>query len=933
MLKLRLFLFIIFPFGLFSQELPPIQTFSPSDYSGENQNWGIAQSSDKFIYIANNHSLLEFDGGRWNKYSSPNGSVIRTVKAVGNKVYMGCYMEFGYWMKNSQGQLTYTSLKDQLSEPLVEDEEFWNIVAVEDWILFQSLNRIYIYSLAKKSFRIIEAKTDKAQIFNLASGVYFQRKDQGVYKITEHGPDMITQDVQIKNETLIGLFEHNEGFVYMTSNAKFYISDLKGSLVPWDIPALSHLTSLNIYSSLQLKDGSMVLGTISNGIYQISKEGELILKVNQQTGLNNNTTLTIFEDQDSNLWLGHDYGLSVINLDSHFNEYIDKVGKLGVVYASMVSGNKLYLGTNQGLFWTELKGDPDFKLIKGTEGQVWCLTQIKGDLFCGHHNGTYLIKGNQPELISDFPGTWDVKPIEGETDYLLQGNYNGLSILQKIDSKWKFRNALEGFDNSSRFFEFSAKDEIFVNHEYKGVFRLKLENDFQGVKVISQEVGKGIASSLVKFKDEIIYATIHAVFTMNTEKQFVVDSSLTDLFDHRKQDALSILMKDPLAERLWRFGKQDILFISSSKFDDGYRRTIIALPADLRNNLGVSGFENISNVGDDEYLIGSSNGYVTLNLKKLKPRKYNIYLNEIKKYHYNKPPESIAMDSVAKLKNNESNLYFSYAVPEFEKYAAVEYQYKLNGLYENWSSWSTASEVSFENLPFGDYEFVARAKVGNTMTENEIAYAFTIARPWYWSTMAIVLYIMAILGLSFIVHKFYKAHYRKQQEKIVLENKRKLKRKKNKAKRKIVQIKNENLKREIEAKSRELAVSTMSLIKKNEFLNSLKDRLRQAENTSQMRSVIKMIDHNIDNEDDWKLFEEAFNNADKNFLKKIKELHPDLTPNDLRLCAYLRLNLSSKEIAPLLNISVKSVEVKRYRLRKKMDLEHEKGLTEYLLSL
>ena len=74
-------------------------------------------------------------------------------------------------------------------------------------------------------------------------------------------------------------------------------------------------------------------------------------------------------------------------------------------------------------------------------------------------------------------------------------------------------------------------------------------------------------------------------------------------------------------------------------------------------------------------------------------------------------------------------------------------------------------------------------------------------------------------------------------------------------------------------------------------------------------------------------------NADTDFLKKVKLAHPSLTPNDLRLCAYLRLNLSSKEIAPLLNISVRSVEIKRYRLRKKMELHHDQGLVEYILYL
>ena len=124
----------------------------------------------------------------------------------------------------------------------------------------------------------------------------------------------------------------------------------------------------------------------------------------------------------------------------------------------------------------------------------------------------------------------------------------------------------------------------------------------------------------------------------------------------------------------------------------------------------------------------------------------------------------------------------------------------------------------------------------------------------------------------------------------------------------------------------------MSLIKKNEFLNGIKNELKTAENPK-IKSVIQLINRNINNNDDWQFFEEAFNNADKDFLKKVKSIHPELTPNDLKLCAYLRLNLSSKEIAPLLNISSRSVEVKRYRLRKKMNLPHESSLTNYILEI
>ena len=135
--------------------------------------------------------------------------------------------------------------------------------------------------------------------------------------------------------------------------------------------------------------------------------------------------------------------------------------------------------------------------------------------------------------------------------------------------------------------------------------------------------------------------------------------------------------------------------------------------------------------------------------------------------------------------------------------------------------------------------------------------------------------------------------------------------------------------------NKELAKSNLNLVKKTELLNIIKEDLKNSTDTSSSRSIkniISTINKNVKDEESWNIFIEAFDNADNNFLKKVKEKHPSLTPNDLRLCAYLRLNLSSKEIAPLLKISVRSIEIKRYRLRKKMNLTHEEDLVEYLLS-
>lgn len=198
----------------------------------------------------------------------------------------------------------------------------------------------------------------------------------------------------------------------------------------------------------------------------------------------------------------------------------------------------------------------------------------------------------------------------------------------------------------------------------------------------------------------------------------------------------------------------------------------------------------------------------------------------------------------------------------------------------------------------------------------------------------IAIYALAVVLFLLFMHTVYSRLHRKQRQKLIDENKRELKFVQTENEKEIIKIKNEQLETDFKGKSKELAVSTMHIVKKNELLAEIRKQILGANNTKEaMLPIVKIIDKSLQKNDDWKLFKEAFNNVDRRFLKKLNKLHPDLSPNDIKLCAYLRLNLSSKEIAPMFNISVKSVEIKRYRLRKKMNLLSDENLTNYILSI
>ncbi|WP_298363746.1 triple tyrosine motif-containing protein [uncultured Lutibacter sp.] len=925
------FFLFFFPITIIGQDFPPVENYLNTDYGGENQNWAISQCDEGYMYIANNAGLLEYNGARWSLYPSPNKTILRYVNVIDGKIYTGGYMEFGYWERNEFGKLEYTSISEKIKDKIIE-EDFWKIIKFDKFILFQSLKRIYIYNPTLESFNIINSEVSLPKLFKVKNSIYFQKFGKGVFKIENGKPVLFSDNNILKENILVNIFYNKNELLFQTQNLGIYKLSKEG-LLKWDIPANKEISNLSIYSSIQLSNGTFVLGTISKGIIHLAKNGVILSSIDQERGLNNNTVLSMYEDKNNNLWLGLDNGISVINLNSPISVYNDLKGKLGSVYASCVYNNKLYLGTNQGLFFKAIDNKDDFKFIPGTKGQVWFLKNIDNTLFCGHNSGTFIVNNDSVEIISNIMGAWDIKSIKNG-DLLLQGNYTGLNVFEKKNDKWQFRNSLSGFDLSSRYFEVFSKNEIYVNHEYNGLLRLAINEDYTEVLHynVVDNLPKSLKSSIVNYNNKLVYASDKGVFSMGREQnKFVLDTILSNSFKKSGKYISGKLIVDEFTNTLWSFNQKSIVYFSPGKIDNVLKGSSVFIPSSLRNF--IPGFESMFRLKDQLYLFGTSKGYFLLDLEEAVENEFNISINSVESNVLGNENNLEALNVKKNFKSKENNFYFTYGVPNYNKYEEVNYSYQLKGFYNSWSNWTTKSNTSFENLPYGDYTFSVKAQIGNKLSQNTASYSFTIKRPWYLSNSMIMIYAFLLLGIFILVHNIYKRHYNKQKRKLLEKEQRQFAISQLENEKVIMKLKNDKLRNEIDGKTRELSASTMSIIKKNELLNSIKNELLKVKDESKIKPVIKIINNSLSNNSDWEMFQEAFNNADSDFLKKVKQHHPNLTPNDLRLCAYLRLNLSSKEIAPLLNISARSVEIKRYRLRKKMALLHEKSLVEYILEL
>ncbi len=918
---------------LFSQELPPIVKYTASVYGAGNQSWMISQDDRNFLYFANNDGLLEYNGTTWQLYSAPNETVIRSVKVIGNKIYTGTYMNFGYWTRKADGKLKYTSLSDTIKNKILDDEQFWNILKYDQWILFQSLNRIYIYDTKTGKFKIIAPKNGVVKSFAPKNAIYFQTIKEGLFEIESGKAKLVSDNPILKKNTIANVFTTDDGLLIQTQLDGIY--KLIGSTltrVVTDVDA--ELKSSFVYSSQRLKDGSFALGTVSNGIFVLSDNGKLKYHLTQSKGLSNNTALSLFEDNDQNLWTGLDNGINCINIQSPVHSFTDDTGVLGTVYASATFNGLLYIGTNQGLFYKPIQSNSDFKFINGTKGQVWSLFVYDNTLFCGHDSGTFVVTNDSARNIFSASGTWKFETVPGNKNQLLQGNYYGISVLEKLNNQWVFRNKIQGFDYSSRYFEVSGNLDIYVSHEYKGIFRLKLDQSLlktDGFYTYKSPL-KGKRASLTKFNGTIYYAYKGGIFRLNPKtRQFEKDSLLSSIFEKDEYTSGKLIVDN--SNKIWLFSRNYIHYFSASKLSNQLKQNIIPIPSSLTNSM--LGYENITQISKSIYLIGTTDGYYALNIDDLSFKNYNVFITDIAINKQNETLKNVDLESEGDFHSNENNVTFCYSVPEYNKYINSEYQYLLEGFQNEWSEWSTKATVNFKNLAPGRYTFKVRAKYANTILEKTAVYTFTVLKPWYLTNLAFFIYFLLILVMAYFINKAYTNYYQKQKEKLIEENNLLLEIQELENEQQLMKLRNEQLSQDVDNKNRELAVSTMSLNSKNELLAFIKDDLKKtAQNdSSNIKSVISTINKNITEEDSWNVFKEAFDNADKDFLKRIKQMHPALTPNDLRLCAYLRLNLSSKEIAPLFNISVRSVEIKRYRLRKKMDLQHEMGLVEYILAV
>lgn len=945
------FLLFCFSLRVVALEFTPIVTnFTKKEFGAANQNWSVAQDSRGLMYFGNNMGLLRYDGNQWELFRMPGNRVVRSIYVGKDKrIYVGSFEEFGYFEPIATGELRYHSLSDQLTNYPMLNDEIWSIVESNGTVYFQSFTSLFSF----QNKRVLGQRFSLTfLLFNQCKGSIYTHVDQfgfSKFDIKNRKFVALTEPAVKSNQVIATLpYDDNKMLLVTTNNGLFLYEN--GKMSRFESPVNELLAKSNANRAVITKDSVFVIGTIVNGVFAINKRGELLWQLNTANFLQNNTVLGIFCDRSNNVWLALDKGISLLQTNSQLRYVSSFAPSIGSIYSVMSNCKETYLGTNQGLYVAQMafrslgRSSIEIALMPQVKGQVWDLAKYDNQLFCGNNEETFAIDAKQNvEKISPVKGGFCIKKgiINGQ-EVLIQGTYTQLCVyLKNQNGKWAFSHTIDGFINPIRYLEIDYKGTIWASHLHKGLYRIELMPDLRKIKTIKYYEsldGKDKSTiNVFKLQNRVVFTSGVGFFTFDDLGKRIIP--YTTLNRSIGKFSTAYRVSQFTTNQYWFIQNESAALVDIS--DDKLSILDVVQYASFPNE-SVDGYQNIVALSPKHSIICLDNGFALYshsgNARSLS-LPVTLSFKYVKASNLQDSHRFLSLQSCEESIPHEfNNLGFVVAYPQFSNTRGVLFSFFLDGFDQCWSVAKPENTREYAQLPFGHYVLKAKATTTTGEILGEVSYEFEIQPPFYLNRWAFLVYFLLFVVMCGYVAFYIKHQFHKKREKFQREQFEKHRKELEVSENQIIHLANEKLESELTLKSKELASSTMSIIKKNDILVQIKDELvhqKEALGTQYPKKyyekITHIIDENLSSEDDWAIFQTNFDRIHENFFRHLRSNYPDLTSNDLRFCAYLRLNLATKDIANLMNISIKGVEAGRYRLRKKLNIPSEKSLNDFMI--
>lgn len=943
---------VLIPFQSFPLGQKMIQTFPNSPLSTAKA-WDIDTFGKDWTFLATEDGVLQYDNSVLRIFNLNNRYATRSVffDHEKNRIYVGGINEFGYFEPSSGKSLNYVCLSDSVGNDR-HLGNIWGVYPSNGTLLLQGDVNILMYDEKSNSHTLIE-NPSKLDCSAMIDGVLWLGTDDGLKfllgrtVVDAHGADAL------KGTRIRSILPLGDAILIVTSDKGVFRYD-RNVLTRLDAPSKAALSLGEVFSA-DVNGSMLALGSIDNGVGIVDLTSGAIQLYNEATGLPNNTVLSMHYDRNGDLWAGHDVGVSRIQLTLPIETFTNNSLPIGSGYVLSTTGNKMYLGTNRGLFYVDYFPGSDlsrstFRRVDGLKGQVWGLRETEGTLFCCHDRGLFIINDGKATKVEDIKPSWDVESFRNNPEKAYVGTYFGLQVMERVKGIWKFKGNVQGYTGSCYNFAQESPTRLWTLDGEEGIYRLFIDTlEMKVEKMVNfKETADGLPLSadisLSRIDNDIYFSTPKGIYRYDPRSESIV-----------KDEAISIILGSP--RKLTRVNKSgNHLYALTDKeiiqADPSGKTGMRRIPLPLSDTKPIHDGNVMFPVAPDYLAYPTRNGYVFFDFSEPTANeegRQHKPLSRINRVAVTAMTDSTVYQSnflnlkeKITLKYAENSIRIEFGSP-WELAQGVTYCSRLKG--DKWSAPVASGIKEFTNLKEGDYTFEVRA-ISPDGTESTDTIDFKILPPWWRSIWALIFYIIIIILLIMGSIILEKRRVARKQLDLLKEKDEELARRQadfeweSKLKdHKIVQLEKEQLDKELRHKAQEMANVMMSLAHKNETLQTVK---RELQNIQQLlpkasadarKAILELqgkVTVDIKSDQVLKRVEEEFDLVHNDFIKKLRHDYPDLTNNEVLMCAYIKMNLSTKEIAPLLNISVRGVETMRYRIRKKFNLGREDSLSEFL---
>lgn len=895
---------------------PLIRSFNTSELGISSENRAIIQDSTGRLFVGNSQGINIYDGEEWITIPLPNHSKVRSLGVgPGDIIYVGGQEEYGR-IQLINGNYAYESLTHNTPEIHKEIGDIWNIHIIDNAVIFQSSHILITYK--DNSFHFSKLKNSiHFASYLVENQVYFSDHTKTLFKFQNNNIEASGLGIPIDGPLYCLLpYQKNSLLFYHLSKGLGILNRTSG--IPSYPKFNTILDKFKIYDGVILRNGNYAFASKLHGLLITDSKLQPIYHFTEDNGLISNAVNTLFEDINGNLWIGQEKGIDFIALASPFSCISKNEGISGIVYNLEQFDDSLFVGTSQGLFkqalhsnHTVINADP-----KSIWNDAWFVRNINNTLLFGNNVGAFqYAKGNITPILSGDNGAWDAQLLIGHPNLLLIGTYNGAYIAESNNGIWQIRNKIVGFDGPFRLFTQDCKGSIWLSNPNKGIYHFTLNEQLTAFEKSAKYDDKDSLDSpypIASYKGKIISSSQGILCTVSDQNNELSVASLlsgSSKDQHRSLhvigDSLYSLINKTV--KLYHLKEQSIELIK--EMSTPYRFT--------------PNFESLMTLPTGELILGTLNGALLFN-KKNTVADFSVLISKASMSNTKgKTINIINKPSHFEINSKMNRLHVQFGSNYFQS-EPMFYSYRLIGYDTNWSTFKVNSQINLTNLTSGNYqlEIKCRNAVGQLSPSSTLS--FIILKPWHLSTVAFSLYGVGTIGLLILLFVLLNYQSKKKYLNSIQEQRRKL-----------LDERIKNQRERLDLKNKQLATQALQLHENQEVLAQVEKKLDKVyhggeSKTVTIKSVQELISSKLEGKSSWKEFESLFSNVHDNFFNALKTAHPSLNTNELRMCGFIKLNMTNKEISTILNLSVRGFETARYRLKKRLDLPSEQSLTTYI---